>query len=76
MLRHIVDCISAKALEVCACFAARVVSEYGPAAKEKQTEMEGEHQKNSRTGFFDLWRTLSRRFSVIHKGYVSIAAVS
>ena len=33
--------------------------------REGKTEVEGEHQNNGRTGFFDPWRTLSRPFSAI-----------
>ena len=46
-----------------------------PRSERKKTDMEEEHQKNGRTGFFDLWRTLSRQFSIIHEGYVLITAV-
>ena len=45
-----------------------IIGQYGSYHEGKKMEVEGEHQKNGRMCFFDLWKTLSRQFSVICEG--------
>ena len=52
-----------------------IIGKYGCPPRRKIPEVEGIRQNNGRTGIFDQWSWISRRFSVIVERLVVFAAV-
>ena len=52
-----------------------IIGKYGCPPRRKIPEVEGIRQNNGRTGIFDQWSWISRRFSVIVERLVAFAAV-
>ena len=53
----------------------KIIGKYGCPPRRKILEVEGVCQNNGRTGIFDQWSLISRRFSVIVERLVAFAAV-